>query len=170
MPAGKTGREITMSTITVTVTGIIAPAIIGPSYTTTYGIDFGGFFGPAGGNLAGDPFTVVWTGANDCNCAGTANSFNPVIDAVLTINGHSYDFGTGMLPGLFGFNDFYNQVHQVEIGHLESFNGGLYLWVDHRWFADDSVCRIWRDPGRGAGARRVLSAIGQQYRPHGQAF
>jgi hypothetical protein len=109
-----------MSVITVTVTGVIAPAIIGPSYDSTYGIDFGGFFGPAGGNLAGDPFTVVWTGI-DCNCAGTA-SFNPVIDAVLTINGHSYDFGSG-LPALWGANDFYDDAHQVFIDH-----GSLTTW------------------------------------------
>jgi hypothetical protein len=118
----QTGREIIMSVITVTVTGVIAPAIIGSAYTNTYGIDFGGFFGPAGGNLAGDPFTVIWTGI-DCNCAGTA-SFNPVIDAVLTINGHSYDFGSG-LPELSAYNDFYDDAHQVTIGHLESSNGGL---------------------------------------------
>jgi hypothetical protein len=111
-----------MSTITVTVTGVIAPAIIGPSYETVYGIDFGGFFGPAGGNLAGEAFTVVWTGI-DCNCAGTA-SFNPVIDAVLTINGHSYDFGSG-LPALSAYNDFFDDTHQVTIGHMESYNGGL---------------------------------------------
>jgi hypothetical protein len=108
--------------VTLTYSGTIAPAIIGPSYSTVYGYDFGGYFGPAGASIAGDPFTVTWTGI-DCNCAGTA-SFNPVIDAVLTINGHSFDLGAGG-PGLSAYNDFYDNLHQVEIGTLQTQNGGL---------------------------------------------
>lgn len=54
-----------------------------------YGYDNGGFFGPVGGNLAGDFFVVTWTGT-DCNCSGQPG---PVSDAVLTINGMSLDLG-----------------------------------------------------------------------------
>jgi hypothetical protein len=35
--------------------------------------------------------------------------FNPVIDAVLTINGHSHDFGSGAKD----YNDFTNTFQQV---------------------------------------------------------
>jgi hypothetical protein len=140
-----------MSVITVTVTGVIAPAIVGSSYETTYGIDFGGFFGPAGGNLAGDPFTVVWTGI-DCNCAGTNNVFDPVIDAVLTINGHTYDFGSG-LPELWAYNSFRDGDHELTIGHLRTDNGGLTyiptidgsLWTAYAGYGANAVFPF---PGR----------------------
>ena len=102
--------------VTVTVTGVVAPA--GSFFGTTYGIDNGGFFGPAGASLAGDPFTVVWTG-DLCNCTGVifpsnppmplANPINPVTDAVLTINGHSYDYGAG------AYGDFYSDLQQVVV-------------------------------------------------------
>jgi hypothetical protein len=42
---------------------------------------------------------------------------------VLTINGHSYVFGSG-LPALSAYNGFWNDLQQVHIGHMESFNGG----------------------------------------------
>ena len=96
---------------TLTVSGIVAPAInvsLFPS-ERTYGIDGGGFFGPAGGNLAGAPFTVVWTGT-DCNCSGT-NAQNPMSSGLLTINGMSYDFGVGT-----GFSDgdFFPDLQQIQ--------------------------------------------------------
>jgi hypothetical protein len=93
--------------VTVTVTGVVAPAVVFAG--NTYGVDGGGYFGPAGASLVGDPFTVTWTGFN-CNCGGTS-TFNPVLDATLTINGITFDFG----PGLGPYNDFGDGLHQVVV-------------------------------------------------------
>jgi len=99
-----------MATITAVVTGIIVS-----SPFTVDGIDHAGIFGSAGASLIGDAFTVNYTGTITCDaisfgsqgyCAGYSTpdpgqGLNPVQDAVLTINGHSYDFGNGVY-GVFG--------------------------------------------------------------------
>lgn len=91
----------------LTVTGTVAPVVTNTP-NGTYGIDYGGYFGPAGASLAGDPYTVVWT-ASDCG----AFCLNPVINAVLTINGHSYDFGSGS-NSIFRPNDPLDPFEQVQ--------------------------------------------------------
>jgi hypothetical protein len=93
---------------TYVVSGVIGP-LGGRSVSGgTYGIDAGGYFGPHGASIVGDPFTVTWTLASNCECIGEGGgSFplpNPVIDVVLTINGLSYDFGN------YG-NFLYGEVH-----------------------------------------------------------
>jgi hypothetical protein len=90
-----------MSTVTAVVTGTISANL-----PFLDGIDHAGIFGPAGASLVGDAFTVNWTGNVDCSpdyCAGGSfyGTPNPVDDVVLTINGHSYDFGNGIY-GVFG--------------------------------------------------------------------
>jgi hypothetical protein len=89
-----------MSTIT-TVTGIIAPGD-DPLHPEA-AIDYAGAFGPIGANLAGDAYTVTWTTVDTTNCqcsflegGSLSGTPNPVLDAVLTINGHSFDFGAGV--------------------------------------------------------------------------
>jgi len=71
--------------VIVTYTGTIAPyQWNGSSYVTAPLFDTAGLFG--GGSLTGDTFTEVWTVTG---YGGTTES------AVLTINGHSYTYGTG---------------------------------------------------------------------------
>ena len=97
--------------ISYTVTGVIAPIVEDFAGETT-GTDGGGFFGPAGGSIIGDRYTVVWT-ANNCGCTGAgnspfapaSNSFplpDPILDVTLTINGITFDFGA---PDYYG--EFY---------------------------------------------------------------
>jgi hypothetical protein len=85
-----------MSTVPAVVTGYITANL--PFLDA---IDHAGIFGPAGASLVGDAFTVNWTGNVDCSpdyCTGGSfyGTPNPVDDVVLTINGHSYDFGNGI--------------------------------------------------------------------------
>jgi hypothetical protein len=97
-----------MSTITITLTGIVAP--VTSLYGTDYGIDGGGYFGPVGESLAGKEFTIVWTGT-DCDCYGYNVSVNPIISAVLTINNHSYTYSSGLKD----YNDFTSTIQQVQV-------------------------------------------------------
>src|SRR5262249_35177115 len=90
-----------MSTVTAVATGTISANL-----PFLDGIDHAGLFGPAGASLVGDAFTVNWTGNVDCSpdfCTGGSfyGTPNPVDDVVLTIKGHSYDFGNGIY-GVFG--------------------------------------------------------------------
>ncbi len=63
------------------------------------GADYGGFFGPALGNIDNSPFLITWTGT-DCNCYGGAlwdappyngPGLGPITAATMTINGISLD-------------------------------------------------------------------------------
>src|SRR5262249_8181834 len=88
-----------MSTVTAVATGTISANL-----PFLDGIDHARLFGPAGASLGGDAFTVNWTGNVDCSpdlCTGGSfyGTPNPVDDVVLTINGHSYDFGNGIYGG-----------------------------------------------------------------------
>ena len=64
----------------------------------TAGYDNGGLFGPRFTNLSGDPFIITFsvTTPTPCNCSGGSGGINPtppspVLDALLTINGISFD-------------------------------------------------------------------------------
>jgi hypothetical protein len=109
--------------ITVTYTGTIAPYVwTGSRYIVAPLIDQTGIFGPAGASLTGAAFTGVWQVNVPCPACGDSSldrvgggSFygtaSPVISAVLTIQGHSVDFG----PGIYGVmqeggNFIYNNV------------------------------------------------------------
>jgi len=86
--------------VTVTVTGTISMQTFQNIFT---GTDNAGYFGPAGASLFGDSFTVVWTFDTNCACANVSPSAisggslygtpSPVVNAVLTINGHSVQYG-----------------------------------------------------------------------------
>jgi hypothetical protein len=106
--------------VTVTVTGTIAPyqfrSEIG-GYFISPVIDYTGIFGQPGANLAGDPFTILWT--VDTSCPGclvsTYNSVvggsfygtpSPILSAVLTINGGSLSYGPAAAEGdMRGYNN-----------------------------------------------------------------
>lgn len=162
--------------ITVTVTGVVAP-VVPQSPNGPYGFDYGGYFGPAGASLAGDPFTVVWT-VIDCKCSGST-SFNPIIDAVLTINGMSYDFGAGAGPGNDSRSDLpeYQVVvdisrppshislttHDYIFGPLQnnpSLDGGFYLHNGTQAFLILDPPAPAPGPIAGAGLPGVILAAG----------
>jgi hypothetical protein len=109
-----------MATITVQVLGSVIPQLPNDPWGRD-GIDHAGIFGPAGANLVGDAFFVNWTGS-DCLCAnqGSNNQApNPVFDAVLTINQHSFDFPVGQ------FGDMFRDFQQVNnIGNMPTLATG----------------------------------------------
>jgi hypothetical protein len=74
------------------------------------GIDHAGIFGPPGASLVGKSFTAIFTGS-DCNCDGGLGTPrpNPVQDATLTINGQTFDFGSGVA------GDMFTSVAQVDL-------------------------------------------------------
>src|SRR5262245_25284236 len=73
--------------VTVTITGHVAPTTL---------IDTAGVFGTPGDNLAGDPFTSIWSYDAFCSASGCQQSFEVGITATLTINGGTVAYG---LPG-----------------------------------------------------------------------
>jgi hypothetical protein len=91
-----------MSTITISEFGTVG------SNSFFDGIDEGGFFGPPGASLVGKSFMAIFTGS-DCNCSGgilpdgtpIGTGVNPVQDATLTINGQTFDFGSGATGDMF---------------------------------------------------------------------
>jgi hypothetical protein len=98
------------------------------------GYDGSGWFG--GGNITGDPFTIVYTFDTTCGSAGcttytapsngvSGGSFygtpSPSLGAVLTINGKSWTNSGTVYGELFGYNGTYNKIEQA----VENNNG----WV-----------------------------------------
>jgi hypothetical protein len=93
--------------VTVTFTGTVAPYIF--TYEATFGsvIDQLGMFGTPGANLTGMPFISTWQFHVPCtNCQQGPNyvlqngTVSPLIDATLTINGNSFDYGSGIFSEL----------------------------------------------------------------------
>ena len=103
-----------MSLIEYSVSGVIAGGGTGIS-GEPYGVDGGGYFGPAGGSIVGLPFTVTWT-ATDCECiGGMPPSYllpNPIADVSLQIGNVTYDFGAGGWYGEFSINSPPNNFQQ----------------------------------------------------------
>jgi hypothetical protein len=64
-------------TITMTVTGSVAPYQFGNGYFISLVIDRSGLFGQAGADLANDPITVLWT----------FDTVTASLSSVITING-----------------------------------------------------------------------------------
>jgi hypothetical protein len=79
--------------------GVVAAPTRSDLSPDTPGYDNGGLFGPRFANLGGDPFIIAFsvTTPTPCNCSGSSGGINttadtpPVLDAVLTINGVSFD-------------------------------------------------------------------------------
>jgi hypothetical protein len=80
-------------------------------------VDYTGIFGQPGANLAGDPFTILWTVNTNCpacsdnlpnlvnggpSVMGTAS---PIVSAVLTISGGSVIYGPGTSGLMQGYNN-----------------------------------------------------------------
>jgi hypothetical protein len=93
-----------MSTITISEVGTV-----GSDLRFGFdGIDNAGIFGPPGASLIGKTFMAIFTGS-DCNCTGgilpdgapIGTGVNPVQDATLTINGQTFDFGSGCCGDMF---------------------------------------------------------------------
>jgi hypothetical protein len=99
--------------VTVTVTGTVSNY---QNFTPAF--DQTGVFGQVG-SLVGDPFTVVWTMNTNCICnfidrSPTSNevaggSFygteSPVLSSILTINGVSVQFGSGIYGVFQGYDN-----------------------------------------------------------------
>jgi hypothetical protein len=86
-----------MSTITISEVGTVG-SDPDPSHEID-GIDHAGIFGPPGESLIGKTFVAIFTGS-DCACSGVGTA-NPVLDATLTINGQTFDFGSGSAGDMF---------------------------------------------------------------------
>lgn len=97
-----------MSEIIVTFTGTVG---IEGDLT----IDQQGYFGAAGGNITGDPFTAVWQ-FNVPDLGGYTSggsvfyTLSPLIGAELTINGHSVAFGQTGLYGVAIEGNYHDDV------------------------------------------------------------
>jgi hypothetical protein len=99
--------------VTVTVTGTVAPYQFDNDYFIAPVVDYTGVFGQPGANLAGDPFTILWT--VDTNCPACFANFpnqvagvgtgSPIVSAVLTIGGGSVIYGPGDYGIMFGYNN-----------------------------------------------------------------
>jgi hypothetical protein len=140
-----------MSTITITEIGTIGANL---SYT---GIDNAGIFGPPGMSLIGQRFTSTFVGT--CNdCRSFEMGFSPVLDATLTINGYTFDFGSGV-----GDDMNYGPNHNTQV-ILPDFtfmslhiNGGAF-WINANGtstsatFISESLSNSLNVPGPIAGA------------------
>jgi hypothetical protein len=115
--------------VTVTVTGTVAPVIWdGSTFVVAPLIDHTGIFGPGGASLTGDAFMAVWTMNTNCACnfitsdevAGGSfyGSESPVLSSILTIQGHSVNFG----PGIYGVMQVYNNGPN----HAPGYGSGTY--------------------------------------------
>jgi hypothetical protein len=108
-----------MSTITISEVGTVQG---NPNSSIFDSIDGAGIFGPPGASLIGQSFMAIFTGS-DCNCTGgvlpdgtpIGTGVNPVQDATLTINGHTFDFGSGCC------GDMFNNFAQVNLADIASF-------------------------------------------------
>jgi hypothetical protein len=148
-----------MTTI-LTIKGVVEPVQLNTS-NGTYGIDFGGYFGPAGASLAGAEFTVTWTGT-PCNCS-SPYAF-PVSSAILTINNNSYSFGSD-----YG-NEWFPYLQQVQSNDpdftslttdLYQARGVFYLHVGPASQWEQAFLHIISVPGpiAGAGLPALLLAV-----------
>lgn len=99
--------------VTLTVTGTIAPYQFGSlGYQISPVIDTTGLFGQAGADLAGNPFTVVWTG----------NTQSGSLSAVLTIDSGSVTFNGPGLSSYF-FNSKIGQTSRTNENITVSIGG-----------------------------------------------
>ena len=121
-----------MGFITYTVTGTIGLLNGFPRSISggTEGIDGGGYFGPPGGSIVGDAYTVTWT-AIDCECSASSSPpsplyppANPIADVTLTINGFTYDFGGGGWYGEFYLGNNPNNLNIQQTAYLD---GGSFI-------------------------------------------
>jgi hypothetical protein len=115
-PAMLMSHKLALVAVAASVSSVLFPLQASADITVTYTgtiasfaplIDQSGIFGPAGASLTGAAFTGVWQISVPCpacsdnyfysvNGGSFRGTASPVISAVLTIQGHSVDFGPGM--------------------------------------------------------------------------